>query len=175
VSFLAYPGFQTEAHPGLQRAVTIDLVRGQARHSDYSDNINPPILHRKEQLLPLKHPRRAEFLALTEAEEVEGLYADTRTIGFRLNWERLLAGKGLYIEGHELKRIDADWVEPPDQANVPLVERHRTALRRYELSKPVKCLLQYGLLAAIRCRLDVTRHRIVEGRRKVEGNQCPAE
>jgi hypothetical protein len=150
VSFLAYPDFFTEAHPALERAVTVDLATGEVRRTDYTDNINPPILHRKEQMLPADHPRRAEFAALTEAEEAEGLYADTRTIGFRLNWARLLSNKGLSIERHTLSRIEGDWLEAPaDGAGDDLevvVDRHKTALRRYELSKPVKCLMQYGLL-----------------------------
>jgi hypothetical protein len=37
VSFLSYPEFLTEAHPALRRAVTIDLVTGKARHTDYAD------------------------------------------------------------------------------------------------------------------------------------------
>jgi DNA phosphorothioation-associated putative methyltransferase len=146
ISLLSYPEFFSEAHPMLKRAITVELLTGKPRHSDYSDKLNPPILHRKEQLLPPSHPRRPEFAALTEAEEAEGLYENTTTIGFKLNWERLLASKGLLIEGHELKRIESDWVQPSDQEEPSLVQRHRTALRRYELSKPAKCLLQYGLL-----------------------------
>ena len=146
VSLLAYPKFFEEAHPALQRAITVDLVTGETRRADYTDNINPPILHRKEQMLPSDHPRRAEFRELTEAEEAEGLYADTRTIGFRLNWERLLSQKGLSIEGHTLKRLEGEWVEPVDDEAEVVIERHRTALRRYELSKPVKCLMEAGLL-----------------------------
>jgi DNA phosphorothioation-associated putative methyltransferase len=145
VSFLAYPEFESDPHPALKQALAIDLVGCEVRRANYADNINPPILHRKEQMVPMEHPRRGEFAALTEAEEAEGLYADTRTIGFRLNWERLLSRKGVSIEGHTLRRIDGDWIEPVDRAEL-VVERYRTALRRYELSKPVKCLMQYGLL-----------------------------
>lgn len=64
VSFLAYPGFLTEAHPALRHSVTIDLVTGKVRHTDYANNINPPILHRKESFVPADHPRRAQFEAL---------------------------------------------------------------------------------------------------------------
>ena len=103
VSFLAYPDFLTHAHPALRHAITIDLVTGKARHTDYADNINPPILHRKESFVPADHPRQAEFEALTRAEKEAGLYEDTTTIGFKLNWERLLARKGLRIERHSLK------------------------------------------------------------------------
>lgn len=146
VSFLAYPEFLSEAHPALRYAVTIDLLTGKARHSDYCNNLNPPILHRKEQLLPADHAWRETFQALTDAEEAAGLYEETATIGFRLNWERLLASKGLCIEDHSLGHIDRDWVDPPPAQPVVAVDRHKTALRRYDLSKPVKCLLQYGLL-----------------------------
>jgi DNA phosphorothioation-associated putative methyltransferase len=146
VSFLSYPEFFSEAHPSLRHALSVDLVTESVRRSDYTENINPPILHRKEQMLPLDHPKRAQFATLTEAEEAEGLYAETSTIGFRLNWERLLSKKGLSIEGHVLRRIEGDWVEPGAEQGSPVIERHRTALRRYELSKPIKCLMESGLL-----------------------------
>jgi hypothetical protein len=170
VSFLAYPDFFNDAHPALRHAITIDLVTGKARHTDYGDNVNPPILHRKETLLPLEHPRRAEFGALTRAEEEAGLYEDTTTIGFRLNWERLLVKKGLRFHGHSLhgeRKSAAEGAEPrmdTDPARRDgfltegnrgnegggeprvVIQRHKTALTRNELSKPVKSLLEYGLL-----------------------------
>jgi len=52
ISFLSYPDFFTDPHPSLRHAVTIDLVRGKGRRTDYSHNANPPILHRKETFLP---------------------------------------------------------------------------------------------------------------------------
>src|ERR1035438_1449856 len=64
ISFLAYPEFLSEAHPALRHSVTIDLVTGKARHTDYAGHSNPPILHRKESFVPADHPRRAEFEAL---------------------------------------------------------------------------------------------------------------
>src|SRR5688572_1627472 len=59
-------------------------------------------------MLPADHPRRAEFKALTREEEKHGLYEDTTTIGFRANWERLLASKGLKIENGQLVTIVGD-------------------------------------------------------------------
>ncbi len=61
VSFLCYPDFLEEAHPALRHAVTIDLVTGQARHTDYADNHNPPILHRKETFLSEHQPDHSVF------------------------------------------------------------------------------------------------------------------
>jgi hypothetical protein len=158
VSFLAYPEFMDDPHPALRRAVTIDLAAGKSRRTEYAHNLNPPILHRKEAFLAPDHPRRAAFAALTHAEEVAGLYEHPATIGFKLNWERLLREKGVTIEGHELRNLQSS---PNHLGSLPgqvgaeidglpkgavLVDRHKTALTRYELSKPVKTLLEYGLL-----------------------------
>jgi hypothetical protein len=151
VSVLSYPEFMEVAHPDLRQGMTIDLVTGKARHTDYSNSLNPPILHRKETILPADHPRHGEFAALTTAEEAAGLYEHTATIGFKLNWERLLAAKGLRIVGHTLQMTDptprrADLNEAEDAAAPIVVDRHKTALTRYELSKPVKTLMEYAML-----------------------------
>ncbi len=155
VSFLCYPEFLHDPHPALRHAITIDLASGKARHTDYADNLNPPILHRKETFLAFEHPRRAAFAALTKAEEAAGLYERTATIGFKLNWERLLREKGVVIEGHELRSLKAEKSSHPtaghlrtvgEKDGTVVVERHKTALTRYELSKPVKSLLEYGML-----------------------------
>jgi hypothetical protein len=144
VSFLSYPNFRADAHPALHHAVTIDLVTGRARHTDYADNSNPPILHRKETFLCEHHPDRAKFEALTRAEEAAGLYEHSATIGFKLNWERLLNDKGFTIHDHQIEQVE----RAPSLETVPepLIDRHKTALTRYDLSKPVKTLLEYGML-----------------------------
>jgi hypothetical protein len=155
LSFLAYPDFLTDAHPVLRQAISVDLVSGKARRTDYARNLNPPILHRKESFLPPDHPQRKEFEALTRAEEEAGLYEDTTTIGFKANWDRLLAAKGLTIQGQKLGNAESgmengEWkLENAERKAAPtvVVERHKTAMTRYELSKPVKSLLEYGLLA----------------------------
>jgi hypothetical protein len=144
VSFLSYPDFGEDAHPALRHAITLDLVTGKARHTDYARNFNPPILHRKETFLPVPHPARSDFEALTRLEEVEGLYEHTATIGFKLNWEKLLGEKGLKIQGHELIRGQKQMAA--EATPKPFVDRHKTALTRYDLSKPVKSLLEYGML-----------------------------
>jgi hypothetical protein len=55
ISFLSYPDFFDSAHPALREAITIDLARGKSRTTDYSQQANPPILHRKETFLPADH------------------------------------------------------------------------------------------------------------------------
>jgi hypothetical protein len=157
VSFLCYPQFFEDPHPALRHAITVDLVRGKARHTDYAGNPNPPILHRKEAFLRADHPKRKLFAALTEAEEAAGLYANPATIGFELNWERLVASKGLRHAGHRLVATSESMESKRERHHTPalspneaereapvVVERHKTALVRYELSKPVRTLLEYG-------------------------------
>jgi DNA phosphorothioation-associated putative methyltransferase len=142
ISFLSYPAFFTDAHPALRHSITIDLVTGRARRMDYAENSNPPILHRKESFIPFDHPRHAEFETLTKQEEEAGLYEDTTTIGFKLNWERLLQSKGLVVTGHKLEGAQQSGPAINGSAAV-VVERHKTALTRYELSKPVKACWRY--------------------------------
>jgi hypothetical protein len=147
VSFLSYPDFMEEAHPALRHAITVDLVTGHARKMDYERSSNPPILHRKEEFLPKNHSRRELFDALTRAELAAGLYEHTATIGFRVNWERLLAEKGVRISGHTLRRTKCGVESGNNRVeSAPVIHRHKTALTRYELSKPVKTLLEYGML-----------------------------
>ena len=148
VSFLCYPRFFEDPHPALRHAITIDLARGKARETDYSENLNPPILHRKETFLAGNHPQRGTFEALTRQEEEAGLYEKTTTIGFKLNWERLLAEKGVAIEGHSLRKAGVVVASETALGSRVAVHRHKTAMTRYDLSKPVKSLVEYGLLRA---------------------------
>ena len=80
LSFLSYPDFSKTPHPALKGAVTINLETGNVRKSDFSKSENPPILHRKELLVGLNHPKFADWKALTEAEEAAGLYKNKKVI-----------------------------------------------------------------------------------------------
>lgn len=146
ISFLAYPEFFDSPHPALHHSITIDLATGKSRSIDFRKNPNPPVLHRKETFIPRDHPQRAEFESLTREEEAAGLYEETHTIGFKLNWERLLLSKGLSLQGHSLVRNKPLQLAEHRPSSSPKVERHKTALTRYDLSKPVKSLLEYGML-----------------------------
>jgi DNA phosphorothioation-associated putative methyltransferase len=88
-----------------------------------------------------------DFEALTEEEEKVGLYLNTAIIGFRANWEQLLRECGVEIEGHTLKQVAPGRPLAPHSIHRPaVVHRHKTAITRYDLSKPVKTLLEYGQL-----------------------------
>ena len=107
-------------------------------------NANPPILHRKELLLSPGDPRISEFAQLSVAEEAAGLLDSTSTIGFRLNWERLLTSRGFTTDGHSLSRGGV--MHESHAFAGTAIFRHKTALVRHALSRPVKTLLEHKQL-----------------------------
>lgn len=146
ISFLSYPDFEKDPHPALAEAVLVDLVTGKSRRDDYRNRANPPILHRKETFLPPEHPLHRKFFKLTQQEEAAGLLEDTARIGFSINWERILAEKGLGFKGHRLVEVSAPRSPAVPATPKKKIHRHKTALVRREISKPVKTLLELGQL-----------------------------
>ena len=146
ITFLSYPDFDSDPHPALKHATKINLNSGRVVRTDYSKRANPPILHRKETFLPPADLRIETFSALTKQEEEAGLYRDPSRIGLRLYWTSILKKKGLGFEGHQLISQDTPADIEPIAEDV-IVDRHRTAINRYDLSKPVKLLLKHGLLS----------------------------
>ncbi|MGJ8723944.1 MAG: DNA phosphorothioation-associated putative methyltransferase [Roseibacillus sp.] len=143
VSLLAYPEFFDIAHPVLLKSILVDLATGKAKTASFDQRGNPPLLHRKEEFLIQGHPDAAKFRQLTRAEEEAGLYENPRIIGFRKNWEELLLSKGLSVVGHELLHTE----KKGEKASPDIeVDRHKTAMIRYDFSKPIKMLLQSEFL-----------------------------
>lgn len=94
VSFLDYDHFSTP-FPTLRSALTCDLNRMTARRTMYGSAGNPPVLHRKELLLPSDHPLVPGAVRLTAFLESRGAFADSRRIGTRHGWTNTLAALGL--------------------------------------------------------------------------------
>ena len=137
VSFLDYEDFENAAHPLLGESVRVCLATGKVRRTKFVEHINRPILHRKETLLSPDHPDVPKLRALTNAEEQAGLFDDAKSIGFEQNWKRLLEKKGLKIQGLDLSRVESS-AESNGEFRGPKIARHKTALIRSDLSKPVK-------------------------------------
>jgi DNA phosphorothioation-associated putative methyltransferase len=144
ISFLQYPLFHDVPHPALQCSVAVDIESETIYRTSYLNNPNPPVLHRKELLLELGDDRRHSYANLTAAEEAAGLYRNPMTIGFQSNWMRLLDLAGLTHDGHTLVRLREP--DPAFRDELTTVQRHKTALTRYHLSKPVRTVLEYGQL-----------------------------
>ncbi len=149
VSLLLYRDFFDDPFPALHHSWFVDLAGGRTTYRTYEDSQNPPILHRKELLLPQDHPRRSEYEALTDAAESIGLFDDPTRIGFREQWLRLLLDKGYRLAGHSLVPIandDSDAPAPDSDLPGNVVARHLTALVRYGFSAPIQSLARHGYL-----------------------------
>ncbi|MCW1410787.1 MULTISPECIES: DNA phosphorothioation-associated putative methyltransferase [Rhizobium] len=135
LSLLQYQDFDAHAFPVLLRARTFKLPDFTFTDTDYSGRKNPPILHRKELLLAEGDARRPAFSAITALAERHDLFADAKRIGTREAWGRLVSDVGLLIDGPRLRH-----------ASFATVERHKTAITRYDLSAPVALMLKQGML-----------------------------
>lgn len=133
LSLLSYPGFDAEPFPALSKSTMIDLRTGVVQERRYSKT-NPPILHRKELLLPPGDARFRDWASTTLRAEDAGLFDHPTEIGTRAGWDRTLSSAGLRVEGYVF--VEAD----------PGVQRHRTALTRYAFSTPLESLYQHGFL-----------------------------
>ena len=170
LALLHYADFFDDPFPALRESWRFEPSTGAVGYRTYADSLNPPILHRKELLLPADHPRREEYQALTEAAESIGLFEDTTRIGYRRQWLELVRAKGYRIEGHALLPLgnleanaDADaggldsgapfgaGAEVRVDAVAPLhadweAARHRTAMVRHGFSAPIQSLARHGFL-----------------------------
>lgn len=145
VSLLRYERFLEDPFPSLARAVSVDISTGRVRTRTYDPEGNPPILHRKELLLPPGHAQRETFTALTSALEARGLLKASAGIGHRRQWWDRLAAHGLTLDGHALRATDG--VAPTPDASAPSgVYRHKTAIARNQLSGPMQALARHGFL-----------------------------
>jgi DNA phosphorothioation-associated putative methyltransferase len=147
VSFLSYPDLGRCPFPTLASSCRVNVPARLLRRRRYDRSLNPPILHRTELLLPPSHPARKQCEALTATCEALGLFDQPTIIGFKQQWDALIAERGFSIVDFELiplaNAIDA--AGPPSDTNAN-VERHLTALARTSLSAPVQSLLRDQLL-----------------------------
>ena len=145
VSLLLYEEFDEAAFPALLRSARVNLEDGTVSVTDYEKRANPPVLHRKETLLPPDDPRKPAFAALTRLAEDHGLFKDSTRIGTRDAWRARLHAAGLEIHGH---RLVPRSVEPVD------VARHKTAITRRDLSQPMQLMVSHGIVAIGRTVFD---------------------
>jgi hypothetical protein len=103
LSLLDYEDFERFAFPALRASVRFGPETGLHKVRMESKE-NPSILHRKELLLPLDHPLRPGFSALTCELECRGLYRDMKRMGRRRPWERRLLEAGIAVNSatHEV-------------------------------------------------------------------------
>lgn len=104
LSYLAYPEFETDAHPALLRSIKLNMRTQYLDCYDYAGVPNPPVLHRKETFVNESHPLHDRFARLTRQEEKHGLLENSRYIGTRNGWDHRLSETGFEVRGHRLYR-----------------------------------------------------------------------
>jgi hypothetical protein len=93
VALLEYVAFDEDPFPALANSWASRDAASTSTLRTYADSLNPPILHRKELLVHRDHPKRDCWAALTSEAEALGFFDNVQSIGFRMNCERLIAGK----------------------------------------------------------------------------------
>ncbi|TYQ24155.1 DNA phosphorothioation-associated putative methyltransferase [Pseudanabaena sp. UWO311] len=145
ISYLFYPDFDTDPHPALHHSIQVDLQTQTTQQRDYHQSPNPPILHRKETFVNQDYPLYQMFAQLTKQEEAISLFHETRTIGTRKVWEQRLQEYNIELKDHQV-------ILPPSpsergaggEGNIK-IDRHKAAIHRPDLSKPVRLALEAGL------------------------------
>ena len=143
LSLLHYPTFFEDSYPALTQSVTVDLNKLTHRVIYYNNQDNPPILHRKETMLPSNHQAHKGFTLITEEGEAAGLYENSRKIGFKNSWDNLIAKHGYeLVNGRLFQRSTV----LDKEVAVSGIDRHLTAIVRHELSSPMKRIAKSGFL-----------------------------
>jgi DNA phosphorothioation-associated putative methyltransferase len=150
ISLLAYANFDEMPFPELVASWSFSPESTQQPTlRSYTTSLNPPILHRKELLVAESHPKRERWVSCTRSAEQLGLFDDPITIGFRMNWERLIQSKGYRLVDGEFHPLGNNQLPDEIDADVlqtSTIQRHLTALSRTNLSAPVQLLFRHGLL-----------------------------
>ena len=147
ISYLHYPDFDIDAHPALKTSISINMNDGKVDQRNYSNSKNHPVLHRKETFVTPEYPHYQKFAQLTSAEVKLGLLDNTRLIGTRKRWLTHLKNHGIEIKDHH---VIQHTIEMP----IPQIERHKAAIIRKRISKPVRLAVQANLFTEGRTFFD---------------------
>ncbi len=142
ISYLFYPDFDRDPHPKLFKSIIVDLASEEVYQRVYQDSDNPPILHRKETFVTADYPLYQEFAHLTAGEVALGLLDNSHQIGTWQPWKQRLLQQGIDFEGH---RLICPIAPLRDRQRTVSIERHKAAIARRELSRPVRLALEAGL------------------------------
>jgi len=149
LSLLDYADFYNDPFPALARSWRFSRSTERIAYRDYRESANPPILHKKELLLPSDATARSHFCSLTQSAESLGLFDEPTRIGFRQQWHELILSKGYSLVGNEFIPLANEESAPTNEVDqeTTAVLRHRTALSRYNFSAPIQALSRAELLA----------------------------
>ncbi len=163
MSLLNYPEFAEDPFPSLRESWLVDLDRSTVRYRTYAESFNPPILHRKELLLPSDDPQREVCAALTAAAEAIGLFDEPTRIGYRRQWQALVREKGYRIEGYALLPLGND------ECDLAAVDEHDRRHTGWQASRQLTALVRYGFSAPVQ---SLARCGFLDGRYRIFDYGC---
>ena len=102
VSYLACPKFDTHPHPPVRRTIKLSLRNLYLQCIDHTENKNPLLLDRKEQMIEKDHPWRSRFSRFSLQELQHGLLDESEDLQSALQWHGKLQEAGLMIRGYRL-------------------------------------------------------------------------
>ncbi|WP_312037182.1 DNA phosphorothioation-associated putative methyltransferase [Pseudoalteromonas sp. MMG012] len=146
LTLLYYPDFETYAYPQLHTSITVNLLENTSKITDYQSSNNPPILHRKEAFILPNHPLIEQFKQHTREGEQIGLYQNTKAIGFKNQWEKLIKRHGCQLNDKGDLIAITQHVPIPADTTTHAIQRHKTAINRDRLSAPFQKLAKFGYL-----------------------------
>ncbi len=115
ISYMSYPDFDRDPHPSLAHSTRIELDTFHLKMRGFEEDEDPPVLHRKNELVSDEYPSHAKFARLTKQEDRKGLHGDPGLATTKISWLRLLEAKGLELAGHRLrKRTGVGVTNTPD-------------------------------------------------------------
>ena len=143
ISYLLYPNFDNDPHPVLKASLQTHIPDFNLIYRDYQFSKNPPILHRKETFVTPDYPLYKKFAKLTKQEEKLGLLSNSR-IGTQKGWQRCLQSYGVKIEAHQVVDNCSE-IKESLPGMIPKIERHRAAIVRRDISRPMRLTIEAGI------------------------------
>jgi len=140
LSYLFYPDFDKTPHPSIEKSILVNVQDSTNKIYDYRKAENPAILHRKETFVTVNYPNYELFAHLTQLEESLGLLDNSRYIGTQKEWQQLLRDHHLIFIGHDLACNLTQ-----SREDLLKVDRHRAAIVRNKISRPVRLALEAEL------------------------------
>ncbi len=147
LSILDYADFEEDPFPTLLTSHSFENPNSSPIKRSFSSSLNPPILHRKELLVEHNHPQINRWIETTRLAESIGLFEESQSIGFKLNWLKRIESKGYVLKGDQFLPIGNQVDFSQDRASeLTSIQRHLTAIARTNLSAPIQLLIKHGLL-----------------------------
>ena len=104
MSFLAYEDFSKTEFPEILRSYKFIESEQTFKLTRYNSQ-NPPILHRKELLLPPNHPELEKYSNLTDKLVALGAFQNMHRHGTKVRWQEWLQSLGIVVKNHNIQNV----------------------------------------------------------------------